>query len=87
MRVLPWMSELTVKRFVEPLIAATIGLSLLPWNAPLGTYLIIAATCLNLMMTQIDRYARMRVRDMNDALCEQEDLVGRFRNLRGDEYE
>ena len=87
MWLLPRMSELTVKRFVEPFVVIAIGFLIVPLNAPLGIYLIIAATCLNIMMTQIERYARIRVRDMNDAMCEQEELVERFRTMRGDYFE
>lgn len=84
MRVFPWMSESTVKRYVEPVVATAIGLAILPFNAPLGVYLIIAATALHMMMTEIDRCVRIRVRDMNDAMYEQQELVEQFRIMRGE---
>ncbi len=81
--VLPF-SESIVKRGVEPLLTALVGLLLAPVSTVLTAYL-IAAGFLNAFFTiQRDAFVPHRTRQMNDRLMEQRELSKRLRDMQTD---
>lgn len=85
-RLLRSTSETTIKLAVEPLLVFTVGIFAMPWNEPLGGYLILAAAGL-LISTHLNAgYSRVRSLDMHDAYIEQRQLAELFRQLRGDSH-
>lgn len=82
----PHLSELAIKRWIEPFIVMCVGLTACLLNPPLGVYLTIGAVMLRLNVERMERWTRMRVREMNDAVFDQEDIAFRFRSMRGDNF-
>lgn len=82
----PWCSEATVKKFVEPLFVAAIGIFLTDWNPPLGIYVTFSSCALFMRVHSAEMWLRRRAAEMNDAVLEQQDVTQRFRDLRGDYF-
>lgn len=79
--ILP-LPEVFIKRWVEPLIAFAVGGLIHPSSAPLGSYVMAAGFC-QWVCVSIDYHAgRSRKQDINDAIIDQQNLIGgadRFR--------
>jgi hypothetical protein len=86
MRFFPRWDEMTVKKVIEPVFGLAVGLLIGTYTAPLGVYLMIGVMCslgsTSLAQAEIHR----RAQDMNDGALEQEAVVGRFRQMRGDRF-
>ncbi|MBL8827916.1 MAG: hypothetical protein JNM18_13145 [Planctomycetaceae bacterium] len=80
------VSELTMKRFLEPLAILTIGGFVCALDPPLGTYLMFAAGGLFISVNLSAEEDRTRVLDMHDAVIHQELIAERFRDLRRDQF-
>lgn len=86
MRIFRFLSESTVKQFVEPPLVALIGFWIGGHNLPLGTYWVVAAVCMAVGSLQDEMALRQRVTDMNDAVSEQQLIAEQFRKMRGDNF-
>jgi len=84
--LMPRWSEITVKKYVEPIFTFFTGIVICQFNAPLGAYVFIGGFMLMLAISSAERWTRQRVREMNDAVSEQEVIAERFRDLRGDSF-
>lgn len=82
-RVLPWISEATIKRMVEPALVFGIGLGLAEVNLPLGSYLMLSAFGLAATMALLEAHERQRVMDLYDGFIDQTVIAERFRQMRG----
>ena len=80
------VSEATVKQYVEPMLVFTIALAVGPFNPPMGYYLFIAGFCLMLSAYESEYRVRLRTMEMNDAVMEQQEIGGRFRELRRNNF-
>jgi hypothetical protein len=74
-RLLPWLPERAVKRFVEPLVVFAGGFYLCEFSAPLGKYLMFAAGCLLVTAWLNDLWLRKRSLDVRDAMIEQQEVM------------
>lgn len=83
-RLLPWCSEVRIKSLVEPVLVMAVGLVVLAMNEPLGSFLIAAGIGLGSSAVLSEAVDRARIRDLNDARIEQEYLMARFREERGE---
>ena len=81
-----FLSEVTVKQFVEPLFVALTGAFIGNYNAPLGMYLLIAAACVGVSVFNSEMSVRRRVMEMTDAVNEQQVVAERFREIQGDNF-
>lgn len=79
-------SELTVKQYVECLLAFIAGILLLPLNQPLGLYLMLAGLCVGACYTAYRGAERKRLRDMNDSLIDQRRVAEQFRETHGNGF-
>jgi hypothetical protein len=86
MRLLPFLSENTIKRLIEPLLVFTTGFVLLPLNKPLGSYLILAAIGLSVSTNAAEAWMRSRVQDLHDSVTEQREIAERFRRSNGNDW-
>jgi hypothetical protein len=82
-RVLPWMSEVAIKRSVEPAVVLVAGLLIAEWNLPLGSYLMLSAFGLAATAFLIEAHERQRSMDMLDGYLDQTVIAERFRQMRG----
>jgi hypothetical protein len=78
-RLFPWLSEATLKRFIEPGLVLVLGKFIHETNHPLGSYLLFAAGCLASSAWITDFAMRKRTRDLRDAIIEQQIVMGQFR--------
>lgn len=78
-RIFPRCSELKVKGKIEPVFVVVIGLFLLPLNQPLGSFLIAAGIGLGASVGLGESVERAKVRELNDARIDQQDVIDRFR--------
>jgi hypothetical protein len=85
-KLVPWISEIGVKKFVEPPAAFAVGLALCAYSPPLGIYVILGAFALMGSAIASDEAQRVRAIEMNDAVIEQQLVAERFRDLRGDRF-
>lgn len=76
------LSELTVKRGLEPIFVLFWGYFIRQVNPPLGTYLMLAAAGLCISASANEAEQHMQVMDMNDAVVDQEGVAERFRQMR-----
>ena len=83
-RLMPRLSEVTIKRVVEPLLVLLLAMVITPLNEPLGTYLLLTAFALCISVNMTAAYDHVRAVDMHDALLEQQQLTERFRAMRGE---
>ena len=81
-RVVPFLGEAAVKRFVEPPVVFVAGALTVAWSEPLGVYLIGAAACLLLRAAVAEGWHRRRADDMADSMIEQRQLAERVRRPR-----
>lgn len=86
MKFFPRRSEVSVKRFVEPLVMVLGGAFMLPLNVPLGFYWIVGALCIASQASAADGWDRRRAADMYDSVLDQQELAERFRGMRGDNF-
>lgn len=78
------MSEATAKCVVEPVLTALIGAVIAQLiSPPVGGYLMVAALGLFISNNLPNRLERRRALDMHDAFMDQQNVVDRFRNMRG----
>lgn len=84
--LMPRWSEITVKKYVEPAVTFFVGILICQFNIPLGVYVFLGGVMLLLTIQSAERWVRMRVREMNDAVFDQEVISERFRDLRGDNF-
>jgi len=82
--LLPRMSEIRIKQFLEPLVVFLVGVGMCKYSQLLGGYLIVAALCLFCSVAQTEAYYRRRATDIYDSVIEQQSIAERFRNLRGE---
>jgi len=84
--LLPWLSEKTLKLYVEPF--AVVGLALLfrTANPPLCIYLCIAGYCLMIHSFSLDQNLDREASDMYDRAARQQAVVERFREKYGDRF-
>ncbi len=85
-RLLPFLSESTIKRLIEPMLVFSIGVAMLGVNQPLGVYLILAAWGLFISTNVAEVWARSRAQDLQDAVMEQRDIAERFRRSNGNNW-
>lgn len=79
-------SEVNVKKWGEPAFCLGIGLALCGQNcATLGVYVMIGAALMHWAVVREQYTLNMRSRDLNDALIDQEDVTGHFRQVRGEQ--
>lgn len=83
-RFLPWMSEEQIKRQVEPALVFGLGVALLAFSPPLGSYLLTCSLAMAVMHSMTDAYGRQRAMDLYDGFLDQQDVAERFRALRGE---
>lgn len=74
--------EHKLKSNTEPALVMLIGLCLLPFSAPLGSYLIVSGISLGVVEGVIESVNRNRALSMHDAWLEQQDQAARFRDLQ-----
>jgi small basic protein len=86
MGIFRFLSEVTVKQFVEPLFVAVAAVFVGNYNAPLGMYLLGAAACIGLSVFNSELSMRRRVMEMTDAVSEQHVIAERFREIQGDNF-
>jgi hypothetical protein len=84
LKAFPRLSEEKAKAYIEPLLALGVGLILLDVNQPFSVFLCFAGTCMHISARETERSMRRRAMDMNDAVCEQQDVAERFRVLQGE---
>lgn len=82
-RFFPRMSESTIRRGLEPLVAMIVGLLLMPLNEPLGHYVLLAGCSLFFSESVNDGMQREHVQRMHDAVAEQRYYTERFRQMNG----
>lgn len=82
----PNYSEIKLKQWFEPIYAVLMGMLICPFSMPLGTYFIIGAFMIRWNIDRTERWTRIRVQEMNDAVCDHEAIAYRFRELRGDNF-
>ncbi|HEY4310170.1 MAG TPA: hypothetical protein VGN12_12025 [Pirellulales bacterium] len=80
----PRQSDDKAKKYVEPMLVFIAGMVLLHLTPALALYLCVASACLHLSAWETEKWMRKRAWDMNDAVCEQQDIAERFRGLRGE---
>ena len=85
-RTFPRLSEVTVKKVVEPLFVCGVGFLLFQFLPPLGLFLLIGGGCLAFTQWDWDLRMRRRAREMHEAMLEQEEVADRFRDLRQERY-
>jgi hypothetical protein len=81
MRLFPRAKEVTIKRFVEPLLVCAVGMGVIAHNQPLGFYLMAAGFSLAMTNSLYVAQQRVRAMDMNDAVISQSDVAERFRDM------
>ncbi|MDX1968840.1 MAG: hypothetical protein SFV23_16820 [Planctomycetaceae bacterium] len=81
-RLMPFLSEGTAKRLVEPFLVFVTGAACAIWNAPFGCYLIGASVCLLISHSLGEEIQRQQALDMHDAMIQQRQVADRFRQLR-----
>jgi prepilin signal peptidase PulO-like enzyme (type II secretory pathway) len=86
MAIFRFLSESTVKQYVEPVLVALLGAWIGNYNAPLGIYLVVAAVCMAVASLQDELALRRRVMEMNDAVSEQRVIAEQFREMQGDNF-
>jgi hypothetical protein len=86
MKFLPFLSEVTVKRFIEPLLVFLGGVFMLPLNQPLALYWMIGAACMGGMVSSAVGFGQRQAMDMHDSVIDQQELAERFRGMRGDDF-
>lgn len=84
MRFVGRIGERTVKLIVEPMLVFLVGVFTLPASEPLGGYLMLASFGLLVSVHLSAGYEETRALEMHDALISQQQVVERFRDLRGD---
>lgn len=78
-RFFPRMSESTMRRGMEPLVAMIAGLLLMPVSEPLGSYIMLAGSGLFISENVNDTMQREHVQRMHDAYLEQQFYMEQFR--------
>jgi hypothetical protein len=78
-RLLPKLSENTVKKFVEPGVLLLVGLIVSDVSEPFGKYLMFAGICLFLSIAIGDAWIQKRAMDARDALIEQQSVADYLR--------
>jgi len=79
MKLVPFLSELAVKRFVEPLFLSVLAICLIPWNPPLGMYVLIGSGCVFVTVSADICYFHNQVQTMQDMLVDQQAVADEFR--------
>jgi hypothetical protein len=70
-----------IKSHVEPSLVIVIGIVLLGYSPPLGSYLIAAGCSLAMVAGVIERLSTARTLQLHDAWLEQQDQAERFREF------
>ncbi len=78
-RFVPFLSEQAVKRFVEPLFLFALSLCLIPWNVPLGFYVLIGSVCLLLTVSIDIGVQNHQVQVVQDMIGEQRSIAEELR--------
>ncbi|MFO0858347.1 MAG: hypothetical protein U0640_13445 [Phycisphaerales bacterium] len=78
------LPESRVKAAIEPLAVFLCALAVMQGSVPLASYLIAAAFALAFNNALIDAVERARIRELNDAMIEQQQTAERFRAMRGE---
>jgi hypothetical protein len=81
--VVPAMSEVAIKRWLEPAVALMLAWYAGLFSPPLGSLLTFSTVCLFVLVNINEFWARTQVLNLNDRVVEQEILMGRFRASRG----
>lgn len=82
--VLPRLSELTIKRTVEPLVLIGGGVAICHANELLGIWLILAGVAIAMTVRTEEYVERQRLMDLGDAMIEQRYRAERLRSMHGD---
>jgi hypothetical protein len=85
-RWLPRLSEVTIKRFIEPVLIFVLGTLVCLWNDPLGMYLILGAICLAVTVNLAEMQARARALDLFDTVMAQRQIAERYRSMYRDRF-
>jgi hypothetical protein len=80
---LPWLSEWTAKRFVEPMLVGGASFAISFFNKPLSVYLCFSAVSLVIMLVMHDLSHRNQAADAYDAMIQQRQMRQRFERMRG----
>ncbi|MBL8880928.1 MAG: hypothetical protein JNG88_17580 [Phycisphaerales bacterium] len=81
-RIVSCFSEITIKQYVEPIVGLLTGILLLPWDEPVGSYLMFSSFCLMCSVAEDVKAEKRRAQDMYDAYVEQQAVLERFRAMR-----
>lgn len=84
MAIVPKLSEISVKRYIEMPLAFLGGVFLLPVNQPLGSYVMAASIALIACVDADLEADRRRAQDMYDGYLDQQNVAERFRRMRGE---
>jgi hypothetical protein len=83
MLIVPRANELTIKRFVEPLLVSLVGIWVLSWDPPLGAFLLLTAFVMAATVNSAEAAERMRAMELADSLIEQRQIGYRIRSHGG----
>jgi len=81
MAIVPGWTELTVKRFVEPLLVVLVGGVTWLLVPAMGIYLVMAGVSLFITVNLAEAYERRRAEMMHDAVIEATQRAERFRAM------
>jgi hypothetical protein len=80
----PKLSELTIKRTVEPLVLIGGGVVICPVNEPLGLWLILSGAAIAMTVRTAEHVERQQLMDLGDAMIEQRHRAEKLRAMRGE---
>jgi hypothetical protein len=83
MSIFPRCSELTVKRFIEPVLVVIVAAAVMNAAPALGLYLLMAGGVLFIMVNHDEAEERRRVQNMQDSFIDARDRAERFRSGSG----
>lgn len=87
-RFVPFLkcSEVTFKRWVEPLLVGGFGLLWAESNEPIGTYLLLCGLSMAYLAHACIVREQNQLHDLNDAVIDQQILAERFRDSTRDRF-
>lgn len=87
-RFFPWVkcSEVTFKRFVEPVVVIALGIAMVPSDEPFGMYIVTGGLCMAFLASAYSVQEQARLDDLNDSILDQQALAERLRESRGDRF-
>lgn len=79
-------SEVTFKRFVEPVVVIALGIGMVPSDEPFGMYIVTGGLCMAFLANAYTVQDQARLDDLNDSILDQQALAERLRESRGDRF-